>query len=99
MVSILTTPRLVLRPLELADAGHIQELFPCWEIVRFMASHIPWPYPPDGALTFIRDVALPAVAAGTEWHWTLRRLERSPRTFGRSRGTSGEPGLEPRPRR
>lgn len=67
----LTTPRLLLRPLELADAEAVQALFPQWEIVRFLG-HVPWPYPPDGALCFIRDRVLPAVAQGTEWHWSIR---------------------------
>ncbi len=71
-MTVLTTARLILRPLELADADAIQALFPRWEIVRFLAANVPWPYPPDGALTFIRDRVLPAMAAGTEWHWSLR---------------------------
>ncbi len=66
------TPRLRLRPLELADAGAVQRHFPHWEIVRFLNDRIPWPYPADGALTHIRDHALPAMARGEEWHWTLR---------------------------
>lgn len=69
---ILETPRLLLRPLELADAEATQRLFPHWEIVRYMNAAIPWPYPPDGALTFYRDVALPEMARGQAWHWTLR---------------------------
>jgi len=64
-IPVLTTPRLILRPLELADADAIQALFPRWEIVRFLASNVPWPYPADGALTFIRDRALPAMRQGT----------------------------------
>jgi len=68
----LETARLRLEPLELDDAGQIQLLFPHWDIVRLLANVIPWPYPPDGALTYIRDLALPAVARGEEWHWTLR---------------------------
>ena len=44
------TERLILRPLEVADATQIQELFPHWEIVRFLMNRVPWPYPPDGAL-------------------------------------------------
>ena len=43
------TERLVLRPVELADAAQIQEVFPRWEIVRFLMNVVPWPYPPDGA--------------------------------------------------
>ena len=68
----LETPRLVLRPLELADASQTQVLFPQWEIVRYLRKIVPWPYPPDGAYTYYRDVVLPAVERGDEWAWTLR---------------------------
>ena len=69
----LETTRLLLRPLAFEDAPAIQRLFPHWEIVRLMDGHIPWPYPPDGAETYLREVALPAAARGEAWHWTLRR--------------------------
>jgi RimJ/RimL family protein N-acetyltransferase len=78
----LDTPRLRLRPLELADADAVQRVFPRWEIVRYMASHIPWPYPPDAALTYIRDRALPAIARGEEWHWAIRRKTDPTRLIG-----------------
>lgn len=68
----LETPRLLLRPLELADAAQIQMLFPHWEIVRYLRNTVPWPYPPDGALHYVRDMALPAIKRGEAWHWTLR---------------------------
>lgn len=71
-ISPLETRRLLLRPLELADAEQIQILFPHWEIVRYLRNAVPWPYPPDGALCYVRDMALPAIAAGQAWHWTLR---------------------------
>ncbi len=71
-VPTLDTPRLTLQPLTLDDAPAIQALFPHWEIVRFMNGRVPWPYPPDGAVTYLRNSALPAMAAGTEWHWTIR---------------------------
>ena len=72
MTPTLETPRLLLRPLELADAAQIQILFPHWEIVRYLRNVIPWPYPDDGALQYVRDMALPAIARGEAWHWTLR---------------------------
>lgn len=71
-IPTLEAPRLLLRPLVLADAPATQRLFPHWEIVRFMNAAVPWPYPADGAESFYRDVALPAMAAGQAWHWTLR---------------------------
>jgi [ribosomal protein S5]-alanine N-acetyltransferase len=72
MVPALETPRLLLRPLELADADEIQRLFPQWEIVRYLNAVVPWPYPAGGVLAHMRDSALPAMARGDEWHWTLR---------------------------
>lgn len=68
----LETPRLLLKPVELADAPQIQALFPRWEIVRYLRNVVPWPYPPDGALHYLREMALPAIARGEAWHWTLR---------------------------
>jgi len=72
MNATLETRRLWLCPLEITDAEQIQSLFPQWEIVRFLAGRVPWPYPPDGARTYIRDMALPGSARGEQWHWTLR---------------------------
>jgi RimJ/RimL family protein N-acetyltransferase len=71
-IPTITTSRLILRPLELSDADAVQDLFPRWEIVRFLAPDVPWPYPVDGAMTFIRDIALPAIQQGKEWHWSIR---------------------------
>lgn len=73
----LETPRLLLRPLELADAEQAQILFPHWEIVRYLNAIVPWPYPPDGAFTWYRNHAIPATERGEEWHWALR-LKSSP---------------------
>jgi [ribosomal protein S5]-alanine N-acetyltransferase len=69
---ILKTPRLVLRPLALEDAPALQAGFPKWEVVRYLDSVVPWPYPDDGALTYIRDVALPGMQRGEEWYWSIR---------------------------
>jgi hypothetical protein len=74
VTSSLETARLILRPLEISDAKEVQVLFPQWEIVRYLASRVPWPYPSDGAYKFYRDVALPAIDRGEEWHWKGLRL-------------------------
>ena len=68
---LLETPRLLLRPLELADAEQVQVLFPHWEIVRHLHARIPWPYPPDGARQFYEHVELPAMARGEHWTWSI----------------------------
>jgi [ribosomal protein S5]-alanine N-acetyltransferase len=68
----LETKRLILRPMELADAEQIQAIFPQWEIVQHLNARVPWPYPADGARTYILEMALPARERGEEWLWTLR---------------------------
>jgi len=78
----LQTSRLLLRPLELADAPQTQILFPHWEIVRYLAKSVPWPYPPDGAHSYYRDVALPAMEREEQWHWTLRLKTEPERLIG-----------------
>jgi ribosomal-protein-alanine N-acetyltransferase len=91
MTPSLETPRLLLCPLELADADQCQVLFPHWEIVRFMSKRVPWPYPPNGAYTFYKDVALPAIERGDQWHWTLRLRSNPPQLIGSiSLMTNGE---------
>jgi RimJ/RimL family protein N-acetyltransferase len=82
MIVTLETPRLILRPLELADAEQAQKIFPYWEVVRYLSKAVPWPYPPDGAYTFYRDMALPAMERGEAWHWTLRLKTNPERMIG-----------------
>lgn len=76
------TARLLLKPLELADATQVQVLFPRWDVVKYLNVGVPWPYPPDGAEQFIREVALPQMEQGEAWHWTLRLLEEPEQIIG-----------------
>jgi len=78
----LETERLHLRPLCLADAVPIQQTFPTWEIVEWMAEVIPWPYPTNGALTFVSTIALPAIERGEAWHWSIRPKSEPDRLIG-----------------
>ena len=77
----LETARLLLRPLELADAPQIQLLFPQWEIVRLLANVVPWPYPADGAETFVRR-ALAETERNESWHWTIRLNNQTAQLIG-----------------
>ncbi len=67
----LKTPRLVLRPLTIEDAPWIQEKFNDWEIIQYMNIAVPWPYPDDGALTFLKTIALPEMEQGRAIHWAI----------------------------
>jgi RimJ/RimL family protein N-acetyltransferase len=77
MIVPLETKRLILRPLQLADAEQTELLFPHWEIVKYLNAVVPWPCPANQSFARYRDVILPAIERGEEWHWTLR-LKDSP---------------------
>jgi [ribosomal protein S5]-alanine N-acetyltransferase len=67
----LETERLVLRPLVAADAPTLQRRFPRWEIVRWLSTRVPWPYPPDGAERYVA-FAQEEMARGEKHHWAIR---------------------------
>jgi ribosomal-protein-alanine N-acetyltransferase len=75
MTPTLETSRLHLIPLTLEDAEQVQPLFATWDVVQYLNDHVPWPYPAGAVHAYYRDVVLPSIARGDEWHWTLRTKE------------------------
>lgn len=68
---IIYTDRMLLRPLAASDAPAIQQHFNNWNIIKNLATVVPWPYPDDGAETFIRG-ELEKIARGEEiFQWVL----------------------------
>jgi ribosomal-protein-alanine N-acetyltransferase len=67
----LTTDRLLLEPVRLEHAPSLQQHFADWEVIRHLSAQVPWPYPPDGVDTFLRQVLLPNIAAGKAMAWAL----------------------------
>jgi RimJ/RimL family protein N-acetyltransferase len=68
---VLETARLILRPVTLEDAPAIQRHFARWEIIRNLAPPVPWPYPDDGADTFLKNIALPQMRCGGGHSWAI----------------------------
>lgn len=82
LIPTLTTDRLILKPLVAEDAQQIQKLYPRWEIVRYMVASVPWPYPENGAENYVNNVALPDMAKGIAWCWTIRHCETPDKLMG-----------------
>ncbi len=78
----LQTERLVLEPVTLAHAPDIQRNLNNWAIIGQLSSRVPWPYPDDGAECFIREVFLPAMAAGTRHAWAITVKSNGPEAIG-----------------
>ncbi len=75
-MSNITTPRLTLTPVTLADAPFIQANFADDSILRWMRHPVPYPvYPEDGAITFLEKVVFPQREAGTHFPFIIRRAE------------------------
>jgi [ribosomal protein S5]-alanine N-acetyltransferase len=78
---VLHTARLTLRPLRVEDTETIQRRLPRWEIVRDLAAVVPWPYPEDGATTFMA-MTLEAMSAGEKCVWAITLNERTDELIG-----------------
>ncbi len=78
----LRTERLIMMPLTLADAPFYQQSMGDWGMVRYITANMPWPYPATEGLRYVRKDALPAMARGKEWHWTLRLHENPQQMIG-----------------
>ena len=82
MTPVLVTERLRLRPLSLGDAPAIQRHFDNWNIIQHMSVAVPWPYPADGAETWVRDFMLPKMQAGEVLAWVLELRAGPPGAIG-----------------
>ncbi|WP_299809981.1 GNAT family N-acetyltransferase [Tardiphaga sp.] len=69
-IPTLETRRLILRPLEERDASAIQQLFPQWQIVRWLTASVPWPYPSDGATRNMGET-LEQLRRGEKYFWAI----------------------------
>lgn len=66
----LETDRLVLRPVREDDAPAIQRQFAVWEVVKYLSAQVPWPYPENGAATYVAK-CLEDHACRVKFHWAI----------------------------
>jgi len=71
VIPTLETPRLWLRPLTVDDAPAVQQYFNNVHIIGRLSKRVPWPYPDDGALVFLRDEVVPAMERGEVLAWGI----------------------------
>lgn len=79
---VLETERLILRPVTIDDAPAVQRHFNNWNIIRHLNAAIPWPYPDDGAATFIKDNVLPRMQTGKAFIWAITIKENGDEAVG-----------------
>jgi RimJ/RimL family protein N-acetyltransferase len=69
-IPVLETERLILRPPCERDVPAIQRRFAQWEVVRYLTSDVPWPYPDDGAAVHFKRMSAD-IAGGQKSHWAI----------------------------
>lgn len=75
------TKRLILRPIHPGDLPSYQKNFNDYEIIRYLAAHVPWPYPENGAEEYYYKMLLPK-RGKDYWHWGIFLKEDPAETIG-----------------
>jgi len=75
------TSRLILREVTEADVPSYQKHFVDYEVVRHLAAGVPWPYPEDGVVSYLKSEVFPY--QGTEkWVWGITLSENPSAVIG-----------------
>jgi len=69
-VPSLETERLFLREVTEENSLDYEKYFVDWEVIRFLSSVVPWPYPEGGVSEYIRNVIIPNQGKD-KWVWGI----------------------------
>lgn len=78
---VFETERLILRGVTEADVPSYERHFIDYEVIRHLAAHVPWPYPENGVLDFIRTRILPR-QGNDKWVWGVYLKEQPDELIG-----------------
>jgi RimJ/RimL family protein N-acetyltransferase len=70
LIPTFETSRLILRGVVENDAISWQKHFDDYEVIRHLSAHVPWPYPKDGVLSFLKSSILPSQGKD-RWVWGI----------------------------
>ena len=75
------TKRLILREAVEAHASDWQKHFHDYEVIRNLSHFVPWPYPEDGALTYLQTRVVPNQGKD-KWVWAIFSKENPDEVIG-----------------
>jgi [ribosomal protein S5]-alanine N-acetyltransferase len=67
---VLSTDRLLLRPVDVGDVMAVEEGFSQWDVVKHLDAAVPWPLPHDWAASEMSDT-LRCMARGEKCRWAI----------------------------
>lgn len=59
LIPTFKTARLILKPVSLEDVESYKKHFVDYEVIQFLSSAVPWPYPDNGVEYFLENLVLP----------------------------------------
>lgn len=77
----LTTERLQLRAVTLADVSAYSTYFLDYEVIRYLSSEVPWPYPENGVEEYLKNVVMPQQGKD-RWVWGIFFKEKPEELIG-----------------
>lgn len=78
---VFTTDRLILKPVTEADIPCYEKHFIDYEVIRHLASAVPWPYPENGVESWVKNVILPSQGKD-RWVWGIFLQTRPAKLIG-----------------
>ncbi len=81
-IPVLETERLILRPITMEDAPALQKHFNNWNIVKYLNTSVPWPYPEDGAMQHLQEHVIPETDSGRAIIWGITLKENGDEVIG-----------------
>jgi RimJ/RimL family protein N-acetyltransferase len=64
------TSRLILKGVTEGDAPNWQKHFADYEVIRYLNHLVPWPYPADGVITYLKAMVFPKQGVD-KWVWGI----------------------------
>ena len=80
-IPTLQTKRLMLRGINLEDATSYQHHFADYQVIRYLSAVVPWPYPSNGVVEYIKSEILPKQGKD-HWFWGIFLLENTSELIG-----------------
>jgi len=75
------TSRLILREVTEADVPSYQKHFVDYEVIRHLAAGVPWPYPEDGVMSYLKSEIFP-YQGKEKWVWGITLAENPSAVIG-----------------
>ncbi len=69
-IPVFETKRLLLREVKLSDSDSYQKNFVDYNVIRYLSSLVPWPYPENGVYEFIKNEIIPNQGID-RWMWGI----------------------------